>query len=633
MLLVTRMRGTSPLIWLGAVMMLPLPQGTADEIKGNPPPGTSISLVPTGNGPNGNLDSGTRIDGNEIIMERGGATVFLDIRISNWDPDDLGTLLSSYLVQIDSSGYVSGLDGTLSAKLLGCHGRCAGGRNDGQACNTSASCNTCNGGPNDGLACVESADCAPGVCAGTCDTTANPEGDPACRLAYGAAFCTESGESCLVDSDCPLAPSEQCSGSTCGFPVGSSFYCFPAFIGAGRPDYVFRGTDSAPLVDTATKDYRYASSVLGGAAAAPDPFPEGGLHAGTLVLEVGPDARGTFSVGLIPFPRTLLIDGDNGLIVPELHAATITITVGVCCYDLGDSVTCIDQVTVDECNALPSPRRFFAAESCPDVPDGCSVDCNANLIPDILDTLDGTSADCDGNGVLDECDNVCLGSDAPQQSAAVVATNRYLSFDARNDGCFTALRVIPVDLPQGFESFTDVPMWVTGLHSVCQNPRSTEPPCSQATGFSNPELWTATLGCAPEYRDWGAVGLLHVSDDIIVPGGSYSVQVVNRTCEASLEGSFSAPLVVSTSRWGDIGGPFDPTTGRWAAPDDRVDVVFDAVAILGKFANEAGAPSKQRADIQPAVPDRIIDILDVVFVIDAFRGSTYPFEPVSAPCQ
>ena len=67
-------------------------------------------------------------------------------------------------------------------------------------------------------------------------------------------------------------------------------------------------------------------------------------------------------------------------------------------------------------------------------------------------------------------------------------------------------------------------------------------------------------------------------------------------------------------------------------PDDRVDIVTDAIAMLDAFRSLSVAPFKTRVDIQPAVPDQRVTIVDVLYVVSAFSGIPYPFEPVAFPC-
>ena len=57
-------------------------------------------------------------------------------------------------------------------------------------------------------------------------------------------------------------------------------------------------------------------------------------------------------------------------------------------------------------------------------------------------------------------------------------------------------------------------------------------------------------------------------------------------------------------------------------------------AVLDKFKNLPGAPAKSRCDLEPDQPDFLINITDVVYALDAFKGFAYPFPgpPAVDPC-
>jgi hypothetical protein len=75
----------------------------------------------------------------------------------------------------------------------------------------------------------------------------------------------------------------------------------------------------------------------------------------------------------------------------------------------------------------------------------------------------------------------------------------------------------------------------------------------------------------------------------------------------------------------------DCTTDPCGPADGHVGVITDAVAVLDKFQNLDGAPIKARCDLEPALPDRKINITDLNLVIDAFRGGDYSLA-VPTPC-
>ncbi len=63
---------------------------------------------------------------------------------------------------------------------------------------------------------------------------------------------------------------------------------------------------------------------------------------------------------------------------------------------------------------------------------------------------------------------------------------------------------------------------------------------------------------------------------------------------------------MTLSRWGDV--VENCTTTPCGAPDGRVDVVTDIVALINKFGSSPGAPVKARADLEPSTVDQKINI-------------------------
>ena len=111
---------------------------------------------------------------------------------------------------------------------------------------------------------------------------------------------------------------------------------------------------------------------------------------------------------------------------------------------------------------------------------------------------------------------------------------------------------------------------------------------------------------------------MHVYGDAIVPSSTYEVQLSTETC-ADL---FADPLVVTTSRWGDVVTPFNPPSMS-SQPD-----FGDIAALVDKFKGSAGAPSKVRSQLQANTPDPSLPVsfADIAAGVDAFRGTPYPFD-------
>jgi len=133
---------------------------------------------------------------------------------------------------------------------------------------------------------------------------------------------------------------------------------------------------------------------------------------------------------------------------------------------------------------------------------------------------------------------------------------------------------------------------------------------------------SANLQCEPYCTDFGSLGLLHVTDDEIIPSAVYDVQAIDCDGDFDDEANYSAPLTITTSKWGDLVGtcaviPCSP-------PEGVVNMTTDVTASLDKFRNLPNAVLKSRADVEPNLPDWLVNISDVTYVLDAFRGFPYP---------
>lgn len=255
---------------------------------------------------------------------------------------------------------------------------------------------------------------------------------------------------------------------------------------------------------------------------------------------------------------------------------------------------------------------------------GIANDCNANGMADTCDIVSGTSFDIDNNGLPDECN--CHVPAAPQPDATE-RRNRFLTFSGGDSVRPQAIRVVLSDLPPPFHAFNGTALWVNEPRPIPENSGVTDP--SELPG--DPTFLAATLGCEPVYRDWGLSGLVHVYHELIVPDGTYNVQVIGEDCNLVIPDDFSASLMISTSIWGDVLA--DCASSPCGPPDDSVDVVTDVTGILDKFRNLLGSPAKSRSDLEPSLIDLLINISDVTFALNGFQGDTYPFDaPAQGPC-
>ncbi len=254
------------------------------------------------------------------------------------------------------------------------------------------------------------------------------------------------------------------------------------------------------------------------------------------------------------------------------------------------------------------------------------ADCNSNGVADACDLHEGMSEDLDGDNAPDECN--CPAA-TPVQCNTIIAKNRYLSFTGGDPGTLQAIRITFLDLPSPFEYANARTMWVAEPKEYTERSDKLLP--SEAPDF--PMFWAATLQCEPYFVDWSSYGHVYVFDEAILPGGTYGIQAIDEDCVLSLEHGYSTPLLLTAGPWGDICGPCDDSA--WDPPDGSVDVTTDVTAVLDKFKNAPGAPIKARSDIEPSVPDLKVNISDAVFILDAFRGESYPFSgPVTTdPCR
>jgi len=182
------------------------------------------------------------IVGNEIRLQGGGQRVRLEIRISNWAPDEVKTWQSTIDCAGDPGamppeGYNSGINGPLVPAFVACNSDavCAAAFGD-----DDARCGRiCNGGANDDLPC---------------------QSDPGCP------------------------------GGTCVFD-----HCQAGFQDDERADWIFAGITAISAVNTFTCDYAYGSTTLGANAI------DNGTqkYGGTLLLDVPANAAGTFTIDFI----------------------------------------------------------------------------------------------------------------------------------------------------------------------------------------------------------------------------------------------------------------------------------------------------------------------------------------------
>jgi len=216
----------------------------------------------------------------------------------------------------------------------------------------------------------------------------------------------------------------------------------------------------------------------------------------------------------------------------------------------------------------------------------------------------------------------CPNPAAPTAEPGGVPKNRFLSFVPGNNGVQTAIAVYmdslhhppTPDNPPDFSNFEGQVRYVNAFRDAADNPVFT---CTDSTSFGT-SYKCAKLGCEPEYRDWGQVvgptTVLHVTSPEVVPSSTYSAYLIRQSCSTESWASFSSGVLVETALWGDL--------------DDSGSLdVLDISTAVDKVKDLAYALREFRVLLQnnSAEPDQPVNVLDIVFVVDALRNFPYRF--------
>ena len=251
-----------------------------------------------------------------------------------------------------------------------------------------------------------------------------------------------------------------------------------------------------------------------------------------------------------------------------------------------------------------------------------------------------SDAECDD---ADDCtvDRCCLGLceheeipgcrcppvDPPDPETPPIEKTRYITVVPTNPGRLTALEVTFDSLAGAYNTWNGRRMWV-----------NTPKVFTELSGLDDPvpppSFLASNLVCDPVCLDWGAGGQIDVYAEGVLPGSSYSVRAIDCRCDLADRANYSAPVTVTTSKFGDLTRPFAVV---WPPPDGVVDIAFDLVAVVAKFVNDPDAPRKVRADLRGDLVRRCVDmkisVLEFLTVIDAFTGFLYPDRPSNPdPC-
>lgn|GEM_PF-1955560 len=138
----------------------------------------------------------------------------------------------------------------------------------------------------------------------------------------------------------------------------------------------------------------------------------------------------------------------------------------------------------------------------------------------------------------------------------------------------------------------------------------------------------ALVGNEPFYHIW-TEPIIHAFGCEVVPAASYAIRATMD------EIVYSDPLAVDTTPaplpkfFGDVVGGFDGST--WLPPNGTANI-DDAVAVIQGFQELPSMAHPTRLDLHPEVPNRIININDVLMTILGFTGVPYPFsDPMNCP--
>ena len=412
------------------------------------------------------------------------------------------------------------------------------------------------------------------------------------------AYTAGGAGTCDTDEDCAalLGPAANCDPG--GYYKTRQFgpgYCTYIFVDKNRSDYVYATAALAanPVWDTSQLNVSVANTVLANPPHDPDPFPEHGLYAGTLTLHVPTDARGTFAVTLLPHPETQLVDENSHFIEPlAIRPATITVQTGRCCVNFDSpNAECSDTLmTPGACSQIPGDNRFVPNATCSDEVNPC-LDCGALNAP----------------------------AEPTPETHAAAGNSRYLSFVPAEPGVETALQVTLVESDQ-FPASVGMTWWVGEPSVYCENGAELNPPCSPVSGVPSSTFLSSGLQCDPHCMDFGSLGeVLHVGDSNIVPGARYEVRAIACVDGTTDRNVCSAPLEVATSRFGDTIANCEECP--CAASDGVVDII-DCKAVIDRWLSAPCAPLTARVDLEPATPDRLVNITDVLQCIQlGFLGA------------
>lgn len=277
-----------------------------------------------------------------------------------------------------------------------------------------------------------------------------------------------------------------------------------------------------------------------------------------------------------------------------------------------DDTTEIDDLLVADCNGNG-------------LPDSCEYDCNSNGFPDDCDIAEGRSDDANLDGVPDDCP--CVSPLPATLSEPSIPRSRFLSVGFDIDATSVAVRVVLDSLHHPNPPYGGGNQGAE-LGSFEGNVRWAGTPVLYEQGNAGGEFWTSQLQCDPVFMDLTNIDVLNLFGPEVLPSSTYTVQLLYEQCSPSVDdpAAYSAPVVVETSRWGDVVEPYAPDT-EFSQPD-LADVLEAVDKFLGTSPRSKASTRMQPQTIDPELHTNINDILSIV---DAFLGQPYPFT-IAATC-
>lgn len=491
-----------------------------------------------------------------------------------------------------------------------------------------------------------------------------------------------------IASPCQFAEPSRCINRPFFFPPGGKV-CENGFFDGCDPQFFGSGLQLVMAFDYATINARWGVSFEQGEV----PFDFAPSYAGTLVLDVPANAKGTYHLDYAEaetFMQNPNTPPDNDIPIAALNEAVIRTTCGSCCTNPGGQLTCTDGLSQVECDALPTNlvHTFRPGTTCADADccdcqtsadcddgDGCTADtcqesCYCIFTP--VATWDQATECCDpatGVQALKPPSNSCnfgecsLGgssgspmvtprpdgtvcSDDPcydegqcsagqciatQHAGANCPKSRFISFDISTGSTPSAYRIRMVSLHHPDPPYTGGPTTDFSAFEGLYRWVGAPSEFVESTANSTP-VYAAMVGCDPHYQDWSAIDLLHVGGAEIVPSSVYEIQSIAEGLDINVESNYSAPTSIVTSRWCDVVIPYSPPSTS-EQPD-----FGDVAAMVNKFRSLTGAISKPRALLVGEGASGIpvlginVDFSHISAVVDAFRNKPYPFAgPVPCP--